>query len=155
MRLWGAMSAQGQKLSKSGLDLLLALFPAGVVHRMVVGLRRIVVCLSWGWLTEEEHNMTKSKWRVHLNDGDSPWSQLRSLCWQKVMHTIITQIFWNVVNVLEDILKALMVTSHWMELNYNKVHLERKHLFNGKAFHTSAMLYDNLFFRKKITDYDC
>lgn len=48
------------------LDLLLALLPAGVVHRMVVRLGWTVVRRSGRGLTEEKHTMNRnSKSRGH------------------------------------------------------------------------------------------
>lgn len=54
------------------LDLLLALLPAGVVHRMVVRLGWTVVRRSGRGLTEEKHTMNrKSKSRGALSYIDS------------------------------------------------------------------------------------
>lgn len=112
-------------------DLLLALFPTSVVHGMIFWSRWIIVCLSWGCLTEEITQILKDKIREHicvqLNDGNScysHWCQLRFLCRQRVTHTIIITMkqFKNVKNILEDILVAFLVSSQRKKLNYCKVY---------------------------------
>lgn len=112
-------------------DLLLALFPTSVVHGMIVWSRWIIVCLSWGCLTEEITQILKDKMKEHicvqLNDGNSccsHWCQLRLLCRQRVTHTIIITMkhFKNVKNILEDILVVFLVSSQRKKLNYCKVY---------------------------------